>query len=734
MMKYITYEYGVKGRLPFVENFAGSSETGPAVTLDSYPERAVVELNSTPEKPNGVVIAGELGTVWELSYSVYKNGRWQEAKELREPDYSAVAKNGRFRYVMAEGVAVTFVKYDISSVAVSLTALEKLKIRLHFKPRYSEYAEMKLQMNTLFASAPEHAVIVGSRRRAEDFIVHEGRFGVEFGSDAVREYAALTVFGSKSNGSYDVGMNEATYEVALNKGSSKVTVFMRVGSEEKVKEVPSEEELIRGIGNAELEYTAQKAVGTGELAGKISEIHSGVYSHRAYDVLGMRSEYFPDKQAKHADLSFEPTAGALGVIACALSGDIDRDRAVLLAGEPAFGALQLWTSYVLSRDKTLLEEGYPGLTEAFSDDDKLVISDSVRREVAYKQPGSPMKVLGGEPVYSVEFSAYKLIATEIKALAARVLGKHDDAEKLDLRAAALAKSFNECFYDERLGLYMDRYISGGFTGVYGAASFLPLMTSAVNSHDILDALLFNLEDPDRFWSKAPVPNISVDHPAYGKPVFDKLSFTSPYMGFTGAALPGLNYVIYQGLVSKGADREAARFAEAMAKLYSEYFDRYGFVPDRLLPNGKIDQEGSRNSLSGNLIGLIGVQEVLDAEYFGNDLRPALRFGTRLQGRHSVSGVKFFGHSVQTESGEESVTLIVDGKKVFEAIGGSCKVRRFSESKEGVDFYIASDKSLTLTLNYPVFTSSAPNRILRFNLPAGRFRIVVKGSDFNYFSV
>ena len=154
MMKYITYEYGVKGRLPFVENFAGSSETGPAVTANSYPERAMVELNSTPEKPNGVVIAGELGTVWELSYSVYKNGRWQEAKELREPDYSAVAKNGRFRYVMAEGVAVTFVKYDISSVAVSLTALEKLKIRLHFKPRYSEYAEMKLQMNTLFASAP----------------------------------------------------------------------------------------------------------------------------------------------------------------------------------------------------------------------------------------------------------------------------------------------------------------------------------------------------------------------------------------------------------------------------------------------------------------------------------------------------------------------------------------------------------------------------------------------------
>lgn len=717
-----------------MENYEGTSATGPKIDADCYPKRPLVCLNCLPDSPNGACVAGKAGSVWLLKYSVFKNGKWADAEALSEPDYSAASKDGRFRYLMSHGVAVTFVKYDISSFAVSLTALEKLKIRLEFMPLFPDYAEMKLQMNTVIASAPEHAVIIGTERRAENFIIHEGRYDVTFDNKARREWAALTVFGSRSKGTYDIGMDKVTYEVALNKGSSKLTAFVRVGTEDSVKEVPSEEELIRGIGNAELEYTALKAVGTGNLAGKIGEIYSGIYSHRAYDALRMGISYYPDKNAADAALTAEPTAAAEGVIAAALAGEIDRDRAVLLAGEPAFGALALWTAYIRSRDKTLLEDGYDKLCEAFKIDDGLIVSDSIRNEIAYKQTGSPLKILGGEPVYALEFSTYKLLAMEIKAMAAAVLNKIEDKRKLDNIIKAYVKSFNECFYDERLGLYMDRYLSGGFTGVYGAASFLPLITSAVNSIDVLDALLLNLQDTEKFWTKAPVPTVSADHPAYGKPVFDKLSYTAPYMDFTGSAVPGIDYIIYQGLVSKGADTAAAAFARAMANVYSAYFTRYGFVPDRLLPNYKIDPKGSRNSLSGNLIGLIGVQEILDTEYFGTDLKPALRFGTKAGGRHSVFGVTLFGKSIQTEVTDESVSLNVSGKRVFEAIGAPCKVRRFRETEKGLDFYICCEKSLTLTLTYPVFTTAAPDRVLRFNLPAGHFRIAVSDGDFTYTAV
>ncbi|HIU60057.1 MAG TPA: hypothetical protein IAB05_01555, partial [Candidatus Stercoripulliclostridium merdigallinarum] len=304
-MKYKIFDYGVPGRKPFVENYEGSSATGPKIDADCYPKRPLVCLNSLPDSPNGACVAGKAGSVWLLKYSVFKNGKWAEAEALSEPDYSAASKDGRFRYLMSHGVAVTFVKYDISSFAVSLTALEKLKIRLEFMPLFPDYAEMKLQMNTVIASAPEHAVIIGTERRAENFIIHEGRYDVTFDNKARREWAALTVFGSRSKGTYDIGMDKVIYEVALNKGSSKLTAFVRVGTEDSVKEVPSEEELIRGIGNAELEYTALKAVGTGNLAGKIGEIYSGIYSHRAYDALRMGISYYPDKNAADAALTAE---------------------------------------------------------------------------------------------------------------------------------------------------------------------------------------------------------------------------------------------------------------------------------------------------------------------------------------------------------------------------------------------------------------------------------------------
>ena len=136
-----------------MENYEGTSATGPKIDADCYPKRPLVCLNCLPDSPNGACVAGKAGSVWLLKYSVFKNGKWAEAEALSEPDYSAASKDGRFRYLMSHGVAVTFVKYDISSFAVSLTALEKLKIRLEFMPLFPDYAEMKLQMNTVIASA-----------------------------------------------------------------------------------------------------------------------------------------------------------------------------------------------------------------------------------------------------------------------------------------------------------------------------------------------------------------------------------------------------------------------------------------------------------------------------------------------------------------------------------------------------------------------------------------------------
>lgn len=729
-MKYINREYGIASRPPFVKNFSEESSTGGKVGADCYPQRPITAVGSVPEIPNGAVIAGSLGTVWLIKYCVFKNGRWLDSDDFMSWDYTACDAGGRFRYVMAASTAVSFVKYDRSSVVLSLSALEKVRVRIEFAALTGGAKDMKLQMNTLFASAPEHAVIKGECKVEENFVVHTSRSEVEFAADGREEYASATFYGSALNGSYDLKSDRACYEIELNTENSRLIAFMRVGDEQSVKEIPSEEELNRGVGNAELEYSASKPAGTGELAAQIADVTSLVYSHRVYDRLSMSVKFKESRAFADVNLTDEPTLAAAGVIAAAKAGTPDAESAVKLASEPVLGALAVWTTYVLSRDKSMLEKAYPKIGSVFGDDLKLVVSGADRREIAYKLTGSPLKELGAEPVYALEFSTYKLLALEIKAMAAKALGYERDYNGLTEKIAAYTVAFNDCFYDGRLGLYMDRYVSGGFTGVYGATSFLPLITSAVNSNDVLDALLTNLTDEKKFFTRAPVPTLSADHPAYGKAVFDKLTYIAPYSGYTGSAVPYLDYMIYSGLVRQGAEKCAEMLSGRLAELNKEYFLRYASIPDRLLPNYKLDSSGNRDSLSGTLIGLAGASGVLDAEYFGTDLRPAISFGVLSGGRHSVSGIKMFGRTLSVSVTPDSATLIVNGKKVFEAVGGGVKVRRFAERKNGMDFYITSPKSLTLTLSYPVFTSEkAAGRVLRFNLAAGKHRVSVSGKDF-----
>lgn len=729
-MKYINREYGIASRPPFVKDFSEESSSGAKADRDCYPARPLTALGSVPEIPNGAVVAGSLGTVWLIKYSVFKNGKWLESEDFMSWDYTACDAGGRFRYVMAASTAVSFVKYDRSSLVLSLSALEKVKVRIEFTALTGGARDMKLQMNTLFASAPEHAVIKGEYKVEENFVAYTSRSEIEFGADAREEYASATIFGSALNGSYDLKSDRACYEVELNAENSRLTAFLRVGDEEFVKQIPSEEELNRGVGNAELEYSASKPAGTGELAAQIADVTSLVYSHRVYDRLSMSVKFKESRAFPDVNLTDEPTLAAAGVIAAAKAGTPDAEAAVKFAAEPVCGALAVWTAYVLSRDKSMLERAYPKLASAFDDDIKLIVSGADRREIAYKLTGSPLKELGAEPVYGLEFSTYKLLAMEIKAMAAKALGYDKDHSALKEKIAAYVEAFNDCFYDPRLGLYMDRYVSGGFTGVYGATSFLPLITCAVDSNDVLDALLTNLTDEKKFFTRAPVPSLSADHPAYGKAVFDKLTYIAPYSGYTGSAVPYIDYLIYEGLVRQGAEKSAETLCRRLAELNREYFSRYASIPDRLLPNYKLDSSGNRDSLSGTLIGLAGASGVLDAEYFGTDLRPAISFGVLSGGRHSVSGIKMFGRTLSVSVTPDSATLIVNGKKVFEAVGGGVKVRRFAERKNGMDFYITSPKSLTLTLSYPVFTSEkAAGRVLRFNLAAGKHRVSVSGKDF-----
>ena len=96
-MKYVNREYGINSRPPFVKDFSEESSAGVKITGSCYPERPVTATGSVPDIPNGAVVAGVLGSVWLIKFSVFRNGKWLDSEDFMSLDYTACGRDGRFR-------------------------------------------------------------------------------------------------------------------------------------------------------------------------------------------------------------------------------------------------------------------------------------------------------------------------------------------------------------------------------------------------------------------------------------------------------------------------------------------------------------------------------------------------------------------------------------------------------------------------------------------------------------
>ena len=361
---------------------------------------------------------------------------------------------------------------------------------------------------------------------------------------------------------------------------------------------------------------------------------------------------------------------------------------------------------------------------------KLVTDDGEFRKIGYKAKNSPLRDLNKEPVYCLEYNSYRLLLADITVRAARVLGDYAYSDALAAEREDFVRRFNETFYNKERGLYMDRYVSESFTGIFGAASFLPLVAGAVTDNDVLDALISNLTDEKLFLNSAPVPHIAMRDPRYGKPSVAGKAARNLYLDYTGSSQPYVDYLIYLGLVRYGALDAEAELAGRLANVWRNYYRRMRAVPDRLLPNFKFDDSGIRDSLSGNLTGIIGVNELLDAEYFGEDIAPAVRFGTLLPGEHRIANVKIFGRNMSYVTDGDASAFSVDGVKVLEGVGGPFTVRYFTECVQGPRFLLYTRKPLTIKIVYPVFEpASSGGNVLRFNIDPGKYSIGISGKRF-----
>lgn len=113
----------------------------------------------------------------------------------------------------------------------------------------------------------------------------------------------------------------------------------------------------------------------------------------------------------------------------------------------------------------------------------------------------------GMPVISPDLNTYLILQNESLGKIARLVGENTAAEQYERQAAELAQQLIEQLWDESTGLF--RALHNGHT-VMAATPFnlLPLLTGRL-PEAIVERLVTNLMDPDRFWTPYPIPTVAV---------------------------------------------------------------------------------------------------------------------------------------------------------------------------------------------------------------------------------
>lgn len=736
-MKYINREYGFPGRPPYFKDFYEEQEKGPAVSGACYPQEPCVGAGLDVNAPNGALLVGKNGSMWGIRLSYYKNGSWVDSPSFVHDVgmmYAGTQK-GNFTYFTHGDITATFATYNQNSIVISVSAIASTSLRVIFYPVAPAEGVFKANEQHIKGSAPYHAVIRGKTSISEEGCVFRSRYDAYCDKDASSRECFIAHTYTEPSSIHPSG-DSVVYEYSFSaKNNSRLLIYAEVGTNKIFStERPTEEELIAGISRAEIEYASAKTTGSGTLAGSVEQAVNSVMWHRLFNPYFLGTTYFARRDNVDEHYSFTGREQSIALLTGALLGDVKACTSGLshIVEEKFLSLLTLWVTFSRTRDYDLLSKLYTAYKSANPPRSDLVLANWKNKAlVAYKMDGSPLKELyRKENVFSLDMSSVALLANDVMERIAIVLGKEKDAENYANAKAELKSKINSMLWNAELGIYMNRYEGGDFAGTIGITSFYPLLAGAVTDVDRIASLLSYLTSPKKFWGDSVIPTLSKDHPEYGKKIkdLDTGKVYPPYENYRGAVSPIMNYLVWLGLVRVGADTVAGDLAVKAGKIYKKHLaSGKQYVLAEYLPNGKLPNVGGQNNIEGNLLAAMGACSLLDVEYFRDDVKRAIRFGTLAKGEHNVTNVTLFDRKYTLTVRDTITYLVVDGKEKFTAEGGKFVVRQFYERDEYCEFLINAEANVKITLRLPLTASAERYTKVIFAAEAGMSKVVVNGA-------
>ena len=734
-MKYINEEYGFAFRPPFNKGFREIKDTGVPMSQIKFPGKYMQGIGLDYSAINGAMLIGKNGTLWGIRVSYFDGARWLDNEDFIDKLGVGCAntQDGSFAHFTSGPLSVKWVRHNEQSMVIQVSSRKKLRVRIIFYPCYKWACELSIQGNTVNGKAFFTGIVPGHIQITENNAEFRDRFRVYFDDDNQIEYFFAKSFSTPAD-SANGAFNESIMEFVINKEQPSIYLYALIGDNPTVDDslIPKIERVVNQINSAELRYGVDKINGTGLLGESAERMTNSIYWSKIYYPF-LLTEIFSAKRSglnNHFDIDgLEENCSAL--LGCLVSGaSYSSQQLQYTLGDKIFSPIVVWHIFCHSSNKQELKFLYKLLKNQYTPNaDLIATTTESKSEVAYKWSDSPLKEKRDvSSMYSLDMSCIQLFALDVLSKMAYFF---EDSIADDYRQAyiLLKTKINEIFWNEKQGLYMNRYVSLRWAGTesIGATSFYVLLAGAIDSNRKLSLIVNNLLNKKKFWVMNPVPTLIATNKEFGKlGKSNNNGFrNAPYLEYRGSIIPYINYIIYHGLVRYGLDEVASSLALSSAKLWinnkSDNVENFSVY----LPSGKRVKDKKYLSTNGNMLALIGLQELIDIEYFTDDLsKNAIRFGTFALGQHSLTNIKLHDRILSIEVSDIQTVVLCNGVELFSGVGGKFIIRNFVQSNTGCEFLIDCKSSIQINLNIPAQSSKNSTKYFVI-VPIGKFKVIAE---------
>ena len=703
-MKYINKEYGFAFRPPFFEKFYEQSDNGPEISKDNYPQKYITGVGYDYGAVNGAMLVGRHGSMWGIRVLYYARNKWHDHSDFIGSMNSSGANtaDGSFAHFSTGPLSLKWVKQGRHTMLLKVSSRKKLRVRIIFYPCYDCPGELSIEGSEISGRSPYMAIVPGTLELTDSNAIYRGRYLVV--DDANREYFRAVSFMPPSHTEHGA-LNEAIMEFVINRRQPSVYLYSTVGDSDIFNDEPPRLDTVQGLieGN-ELLYDKNKTSGTGELGEPIERMINAALWSRVYYPYLMTEIYSPKRALLDNNFDIGGTEeNCAAILGCYAGVEKSVQQLTYTLEDKIMAVFAVWHNYMHMADRSEMIISYKQLSKLYPPIAVPVIAEKNKSEVAYKWNDSPLKeTFNNASMYSLDLSSLKLLAFDVLERIASLFDM-PERQKYGKAKADMKKAINETFWCDSEGMYLNRYTAGQWASTVGATSFYPLLAGAVDTREKLSLIVNKLTDTKRFWGDYVIPTLSIDNREYGKrsKPDNNGKHTPPYLEYRGSIVPYVNFIVYHGLKRYGLDEIAAAIAQKSAALWSAStfgnFESYSMY----LPKGKHARDEKYLSSNGNMLALIGVQDLIDLEYFRPDLKCALTFGTFATGNNSLNNLKLVGHTYDIDVTDLKTSLSMDGDNIFTGEGGKFVVRNFIlDGKGGAEFMISAKENITINMALP----------------------------------